>query len=412
MKRRQFITNSILASAGSLLIPNFLKALELQSPNVLTNHKKLIIIQLSGGNDGLNTVVPYHNDIYYKLRPDIAIEKTKILTLNDELGLNPVMLGLKNLYDDGMLSIINNVGYPNPDRSHFRSMDIWQTASGADEYLSTGWLGRCLDVQCTQTNIQSQIQNQIKCLPHYAIEVDDTLSLAMKGELSKALAVQDAKKLFQATRPVFLKTMQPQISETHTQGHDNVSYLYKTLAETVSSAEYLYDTSKIQKTKGTYATGEFGKRIKTIAELILSGVQTQIFYVSLSGFDTHIRQNEKQAKLLEEYATSVAALIEDLKANGLLDNVLVMTFSEFGRRVAQNGSNGTDHGTANQVFLMGNKLRKKGFYNAAPNLTDLDEGDLKFTIDFRNVYADVLKNWLAINPNLILGQSFEGLGIV
>jgi uncharacterized protein (DUF1501 family) len=402
MKRRQFLTNSILASAGSLLIPNFLKALELQSANVLTNHKKLIIIQLSGGNDGLNTVVPYRNDIYYKLRPDIAIEKTKILTLNDELGLNPVMIGLKNLYDDGMLSIISNVGYPNPDRSHFRSMDIWQTASSANEYLSTGWLGRYLDAQCTQT----------QCLPHYAIEVDDTLSLAMKGERSKALAVQDAKKLFQATRPAFLKTMQPQISETHTQGHDNISYLYKTLAETVSSAEYLYDTSKIQKTKATYATGEFGRRMKTIAELILSGVQTQIFYVSLSGFDTHIRQNDKQEKLLEEYAISVAALIQDLKANSLLDNVLVMTFSEFGRRVAQNGSNGTDHGTANQVFLMGNKLKKKGFYNAAPDLTDLDEGDLRFTIDFRNIYADVLKNWLEINPNLILGQSFEGLGVV
>lgn len=402
MKRRQFLTNSILASAGSLLIPNFLKALELQSANVLTNHKKLIIIQLSGGNDGLNTVVPYRNDIYYKLRPDIAIEKTKILTLNDELGLNPVMIGLKNLYDDGMLSVINNVGYPNPDRSHFRSMDIWQTASSANEYLSTGWLGRYLDAQCTQT----------QCLPHYAIEVDDTLSLAMKGERSKALAVQDAKKLFQATRPAFLKTMQPQISETHTQGHDNVSYLYKTLAETVSSAEYLYDTSKIQKTKSTYATGEFGRRMKTIAELILSGVQTQIFYVSLSGFDTHIRQNDKQEKLLEEYAISVAALIQDLKANSILDNVLVMTFSEFGRRVAQNGSNGTDHGTANQVFLMGNKLKKTGFYNAAPDLADLDEGDLKFTIDFRNIYADVLKNWLEINPNLILGQSFEGLGVV
>lgn len=410
MKRRQFLTNSIIASAGTLLIPNFLKALELQSTNVLANHKKLIIIQLSGGNDGLNTIVPYRNDIYYKLRPDIAIEKTKILTLNDELGLNPVMLGLKNLYDDGMLSVINNVGYPNPDRSHFRSMDIWQTASGANEYLSTGWLGRYLDAQCTQNQLQTQLQTYY--LPHYAIEVDDTLSLAMKGEKSKALAVQDAKKLFQATRPAFLKTMQPKISETHTQGHDNVSYLYKTLAETVSSAEYLYDTSKIQKTKATYTTGEFGRRMKTIAELILSGVQTQIFYVSLSGFDTHIRQNDKQDKLLEEYAAGVAALIEDLKANSLLDNVLVMTFSEFGRRVAQNGSNGTDHGTANQVFLMGNKLKKKGFYNAAPNLTDLDEGDLKFTIDFRTIYADVLKNWLEINPNLILGQSFEGLGVV
>jgi uncharacterized protein (DUF1501 family) len=399
MNRRNFLGNSLLATVGGLLIPNFLKAFELQNLATTTNAKKLVIIQLSGGNDGLNTIVPYQNDIYYKSRPDIAIEKSKVLTLSDDLGLNPVMAGLKNVYEEGNLCIVNSVGYPNPDRSHFRSMDIWQTGSSSEEYLSTGWLGRYLDAQCTQT----------QCLPHYAIEVDDTLSLAVKGEKSKALAVQDAKKLFQATRPAFLKTIQAHTAHTE---HDNVAYLYKTLAETVSSAEYLYDKSKVQKTTGEYPNNEFGKRMKSIAELILSGVQTQIFYVSLAGFDTHIRQNGQQDKLLEEYTKAITAFMQDCKTNSLLDNVLVMTFSEFGRRVAQNASNGTDHGTANQVFLFGNKLKKKGFYNAAPNLTDLDDGDLKFTIDFRNIYADILKNWLETNPETILTKNFSSLGII
>ncbi len=399
MKRREFLSRSALITAGTMFIPNFLKAFEQQQlySRMLTN-KKLVIIQFSGGNDGLNTVVPYQNDIYYKLRPTLGIKKTEVLTLNDELGLNPAMTGLKKLYDEGLVSIINSVGYPNPDRSHFRSMDIWQTASDSDQYLTSGWVGRYLDAQCSGS-----------CVPYDAIEVDDTLSLALKGENVKGLAVQNPQKLYQLTR----KKVFTEISENHPESHqDNVTYLYKTLSETISSAGYIYDKSKIYKTKATYPNSEVGTKLKTVAELILSEVETNVFYVSFSGFDTHIAQAAKQPKLLKDYADAIEVFTEDLKQNDKLNDTLIMTFSEFGRRVAQNGSGGTDHGTANNLFLIGGKLQKSGFYNNAPQLTNLDEGDLKYEIDFRCIYATLLKKWLSIDESQILGKKFDTLSFL
>ncbi len=401
MKRREFLTRSALATAGSLWIPNFLKAFEQQHLNASgLNPKKLIIIQLSGGNDGLNTVIPYQDDTYYKLRPKLAVEKAKVLTLNDTQGLNPVMTGLLQLYDDGLLTILNSVGYPNPDRSHFRSMDIWQTASGSDEFLGTGWIGRYLDAACSGTCAQ----------PYNAIEVDDTLSLALKGERLKGLAVQDPQKIYRLTHNPLISSIND-LHEAHPD-HDQVSYLYKTLGETVSSAAYIYDKSKIYKSKAAYPTTELGRKLKTISELIVSGVETNIFYVSISGFDTHVNQKIRQEQLLKQYSDAVQAFVQDLKQNQHLDQTLVMTFSEFGRRVAQNGSGGTDHGTANNVFLMGGQLQKPGFFNEAPSLQSLDEGDLKYQIDFRNIYATLLHNWLEVDDKVILGNQMESLKLV
>lgn len=398
MKRRNFLSRSALATAGTMLIPNFLKAFEQQHLNTRgLSHKKLVIIQLSGGNDGLNTVVPFRNDSYYKLRPKLAVDAAQVLRLTDEQGFNPVMTGMKQLYDDGLLTILNSVGYPNPDRSHFRSMDIWQTASASDEFLGTGWIGRYLDAACSGSCAQ----------PYHAIEVDDTLSLAMKGERLKGLAVQDPQKLYRLTHNPLI-THVNDLQEAH-EAHDQVSYLYKTLSETVSSAAYVYDKSKIYKTRASYPTTELGRKLKTIAELILSGVETNIFYVSISGFDTHVNQKLRQEQLLKQYSEAVHTFVQDLKQNHQLEDTLVMTFSEFGRRVAQNGSGGTDHGTANNVFLMGGKLQKPGFFNEAPNLQSLDEGDLRYQIDFRNIYATLLHRWLEVDDKSILGRQTETL---
>src|ERR1700753_522498 len=195
MKRRDFLKNTALAS-GALLVPAFLKPLEALAGSQLSGHKNLVIIQLSGGNDGLNTIVPYGNDIYYQKRNTIAINKTDIITLDDMQGLNPSLSALKELYDQGWMSIINSVGYPNPDRSHFRSMDIWQTGSESSQFLTTGWIGRYLDSSC-----------QTCRKPYTAFEVDDTLSLAMKGATMKGIAVQDANKLYQETREPFFKDL-------------------------------------------------------------------------------------------------------------------------------------------------------------------------------------------------------------
>lgn len=401
--RRAFIEKSAFATVGGMMIPNFLKAFEKQNlgQNQSTD-KTLVIIQLSGGNDGLNTVVPYRNDIYYKARPNIAIPSEKVLKLNDEVGLNPAMESLRGLYDNGLVNIINNVGYPNPDRSHFRSMDIWQTASESTEYLNTGWIGRYLDAKC--------IGN---CVPYQALEIDDTLSLSMKGAKVKALSVQDPEKLYKQVSANFINKVAQNKAVNE---HDNVAYLYKTLAETASSAEFLHTkqhaAQKIYKSTNQYPQGELGQRLKTISELIVSGMPTNIYYVSISGFDTHFNQVNQQERLLKNYADSLSVFVNDLKKNNKFKDVAIMTFSEFGRRVKQNASGGTDHGTANNVFLISENLKRPKVLNEAPNLTDLDDGDLKFSIDFRQIYASLLQDWLKTNDNAILSKSFQSLNLL
>lgn len=398
--RRNFLKQSSLATVGSMLVPSFLKSWELNANTLQQNDKILVIIQLSGGNDGLNTIVPYYNDIYYQSRPSIAISKDKVLKINDELGFNPAMQKFRELYDEGLVSVINSVGYPNPDRSHFRSMDIWQTGSAADEYLRSGWIGRYLDSTC-----QASV-----CQPFEAIEIDDTLSLALKGERVKGLALQNPQKLYQSMQnPIFERLKKAKPVED---AHENVAYLYKTIAEAASSADYIYNKSKVQKSVADYPQSRLSKHMKTIAELIISGVQTSVYYVSLSGFDTHVRQNLQQDRLLEEYAGAVHAFVQDMKKHNKMNQVMIMTFSEFGRRVAQNGSNGTDHGTANNLFLINGNLKKAGFYNPAPNLTDLDEGDLKYQIDFRNIYATLIQKWLQTDSKSILGKDFQMIDFV
>ena len=399
MKRRDFLKTTALAS-GAFMIPTFLKPFETMAQGGMTGYKNLVVIQLSGGNDGLNTIIPYGNDIYYQKRKTIAINKPEIITLNDMQGLNPSLSALKEIYDQGWMSIINSVGYPNPDRSHFRSMDIWQTGSDANQFLTTGWIGRYLDSNC-QT-----CQN-----PYTAIEVDDTLSLAMKGAKMKGIAVQDPNKLFQTTREPYFKDLVHDHKDTNL-SEDNLGYLYKTMIETYSSADYIQNTSKTYNVTAAYPATPFANQLKTVSKFINSGLQTRIYYVSLSGFDTHVGQQNQQGRQLQIYGDAVAAFIKDLKQTGKLDDTLVMTFSEFGRRVEQNASNGTDHGTANNVLLFGGKLKKAGIFNSAPDLTQLDNGDLKYQVDFRDVYATLLDKWLDVNNSQILGKSFAGLDIV
>ena len=399
MDRRHFLKNTALAS-GALMVPAFLKPFEVLAKSDLTGYKNLVIIQLSGGNDGLNTIVPYGNDIYYQKRSTIAINKNDIVKLNDMQGLNPSLSALKEIYDQGWMSIINSVGYPNPDRSHFRSMDIWQTGSESNQFLTTGWIGRYLDSNC-----------QTCSKPYAAIEVDDTLSLAMKGAKMKGIAVQDPGKLYQTTREPFFKDLVHDHSGDNL-SEDNLGYLYKTMIETYSSAEYIQNTSKTYTVKSEYPATQLGNQLKTVSKFINSGLQTRIYYVSLSGFDTHVRQQDQQARQLKIYGDAVSAFIKDLKQSGKLDDTLVMTFSEFGRRVEQNASNGTDHGTANNILIYGGRLKKSGFYNEAPDLSQLDNGDLKYQIDFREVYATLLDKWLNVNNGQILTKSFAGLNFV
>lgn len=399
MNRRNFLRNTGFVAAGSLFVPAFMKPLEAMAFDELSLYKNLVVVQLSGGNDGLNTVIPFGNDIYYQKRNSIAIKPESIIKLNDMQGLNPNMAALQEIYDQGWMTIINDVGYPNPDRSHFRSMDIWQTGSDSNQFLSTGWIGRYLDSNC-----------QTCKLPYTAIEVDDSLSLAMKGQTKKGIALKDPAALFRNTNDPFFKAML-QNDKEHLD-EDNLGYLYKTMIETSSSASYIQNTSKVYQSKFTYPNSGFANQLKTVSKFISSGLKTRVYYVSLSGFDTHVNQIGQQGNLLKQYSEGIAAFLKDLKSNNKLEDTLVITFSEFGRRVEQNASNGTDHGTANNMFVFGGRLKKQGIFNAAPNLSDLDTGDLKYQLDFRQVYGTILDKWLDVNNADILNKKFNTLDFI
>ncbi len=397
INRRKFLHLGSLAT-GTLMLPKFLKAWE--SPlSFVQNNKVLVVLQLSGGNDGLNTVIPIRNDIYYRERPGIGIAKDKTLSLDGEAGLHPSLTHLKSLYDEGNLSILNNVGYPNPDRSHFRSMDIWQTASNSNEYLNSGWLGRYLDAQCMGCEKPTQV-----------LEMDDMLSLALSGENMKGIALRDPKRLYETSQDPFFKDILQ--AGRQQPAEDPTSYLYKVMSETVSGAEYIFEQSKMRPSTTVYPNSEIGKNLKTIASLISSDINTRVYYVSLGSFDTHVSQQQKQEKLFNDLNEAIKPFTDDLKANHRFDNTMLMTFSEFGRRVGENASGGTDHGTANNMFLISGGLKKKGILNEMPDLTRLTDGDLNQQLDFKRVYATLLKKWLEADDNQILGRRYEYMDFI
>jgi uncharacterized protein (DUF1501 family) len=394
LNRRRFLQVGSLASA-SLFVPKFLKAME--HTTVPPGNKILVIIQLSGGNDGLNTVIPYRNDIYYKLRPSLGIQREKALSLTDETGLHPAMTGMKALYDDGGMGILQNVGYPNPDRSHFRSMDIWQTGSRSDETWTNGWLGRYLDAQCKDC-----------AKPIQALEIDDTLSLAMKGEYQKGLAFNDPGRLSGGVNTHLYNDL----LQHHQDDDHNVDYLYKTLGATMSSANYIQKQFKAYDTKEDYPSTHLGKSLRTISKLIMSDISTKVYYVSHGSFDTHVNQHAQQQNLFKQLDDAVTVFTRDMKKNNRFEDVVVMTFSEFGRRVEQNASGGTDHGTANNMFLIGGGLKQSGLLNDGPDLLHLKDGDLQYKVDFKSVYATLLNKWLGADDKAILKQPYDHLPFI
>jgi len=397
IKRRNFLQVGSLATA-SMMVPRFLKAFE-QPMLVPPGNKVLVVLQLSGGNDGLNTVIPFRNDIYYKARPRLGITKDKAILLTDETGLHPALSSFKELYDEGNLGILNSVGYPNPDRSHFRSMDIWHSASNSNEYIYTGWLGRYLDAQCAGCDKPSQV-----------LEIDDVLSMALKGETAKGLAMKDPKRLYNTANEKFFKEIIAHHQDEA--GEQPVDYLYKTMAETVSSADYIFLQSRLRPSKTQYPNTELGKSFQTISSLIQSDINTKVYYVSLGSFDTHVAQEFQQKRLFTDMNNAISAFVKDMKASNRFNDVLLTTFSEFGRRVAQNASGGTDHGTANNMFFIGGGLKQKGVLNAMPELSNLQEGDIVHQVDFKDVYATLLKNWLGADDKKILTHQYNYMSFI
>ncbi|NME71446.1 DUF1501 domain-containing protein [Flammeovirga aprica] len=396
MNRRDFIKNSSFLTAGTLFTPMFLQQ-TLGGDKASFEGKRVVIIQFSGGNDGLNTVVPYLDDLYHKARPNLSLKASDVIKLDNDLGINGNMKGIADLYDKGYVSVINNVGYPNPNRSHFRSMDIWHTASDSDEYIQTGWLGRYLDSYCKSVDS--------------VIEYDNTLSLALKGVNMKGVAVDQPYTFYNSLKVGQFDKLAKEVKKESLDEH-NKGYLYKTLAEANQSAEYIYEKSKIYKSKIDFPNSYLGKSLKSISELIKSGIHTKVFYASLGGFDTHVNQKTQQSRLLKDYSDSVAAFVKELEKSGNFEDTVIMTFSEFGRRVSQNASKGTDHGAANNVFLIGKDLQQKGIVNENPDLSNLYQGDLIYSVDFRSIYADLLDHWLNVSSSEILSKKINTLRLV
>jgi uncharacterized protein (DUF1501 family) len=396
MKRRNFLKNTGLIASGTLLVPGFLKA-GFSPPGLETGGKRLVVIQLSGGNDGLNTVVPFGSDDYYRARPLLGLREKDIIKLDDYQAFNANLSGLADLYHQGDVAVLNSVGYPNPNRSHFRSMDIWQSASDADEYVFSGWLGRYLDHNCSHA--------------HDIIEIGNTLSLAMKGDESSGLAMKDARSLYRAVSDDHFGQLSV-LAKGSFSGPSNLDFLYKTMVDTQESAAYIFEKTKVYQSKSVYPVNGFAKSLKTVAEFIQSGVETQVYYVSLNGFDTHVNQKGTHGRLLKTYGDSVKAFVDDLKQSGHFKDTILLTFSEFGRRIKQNASGGTDHGKANNMFLIGEGLNGAGIFNSMPDLSSPDAGDVAFEIDFRRVYAEVIDEWMGAKSSQVLGRSFDHLGLI
>ncbi len=402
VNRRKFI-QSTGALGTSVFVPGFLAQLASctapSSARVAREINKLVVIQLSGGNDGLNSVIPYQNDLYYSNRPQIAIKKNKALKANDDYGFSPQLTSLKSLYDDGSLSVVNGVGYPNPDRSHFRAMDIWHTAGDSNHHKNTGWIGRYLDAKCVD-----------RFSPHEAVEMSTMLSRVMKGEKGNGLALTDPFN-YHKTIPELVNKQW--VSETSGSIDDsNLGFLYKTAQNGYASLDYLKSLTKLYKTSVDYPSTVLGNELRSVGQLINAGSTSSVYYVSHTGFDTHSNQVGSIGWPMKVFNDSIASFVKDLKSTGALDSTLVMVFSEFGRRVEENASGGTDHGTANCVFLIGNQLNRAGIYNDIPDLADLDNGDLKYSIDFRQVYASILDKWLKVDSSVVLNSKFDHLQFI
>lgn len=391
MKRRDFLKKTGVLTAGSLLIPSFLRANTLPG-TLIDSSKRLVVIQLSGGNDGINTVVPYGLDEYYNNRVRIGLKQDSLLRIDNKFGFNPALKGIHKLFQEGMVSVINSIGYPNPSRSHFRSMDIWHTASNSDEYKTQGWLGQYLDSYC---------QNAYE-----AIELNGNMSLALKGREKSGIAFTNPEVFYKAINAPFyeeLKSLESQNSE--------LDYLYKVFNDTRNSAKYIYDQHNLVSNTTDYGRGAFGQQLKEIATLIQSDIQTPIFYTSLKGFDTHVNQIGNHNRLLKLLDEGISAFVVDLEKHNLMEDTTILVFSEFGRRLKENASRGTDHGAANVSFVIDKNLSKRAHQFNTIDLSDLHRGDPKYKVDFRSVYQEILTHRLNVNAKTVLGNEYKKLGL-
>lgn len=369
MNRRNFLSLTGTFTGGLLVLPEFLHAYG-TSNSILTGEQCVVFIQLNGGNDGLNTFIPFDNDLYYALRPKIALSKNEVVGKYKGMAFHPALKDFANMQQNGHLAVLQNVGYPEPNRSHFRSQEIWQTASDSNKYMNEGWLGRYLDLQCKEHN------------PIAGINLDSIDNLALKGIEPNFITVKDPNKFKSNAETETVKlSNNPQL--------DFVRKIANSVSEGATEIQKALSNSK---SESTYPKTGLGKNLEWIARLVKGNLNSKVYYTSLNGFDTHDNQLAIHKNKLTELNDAIFSFYTELKQANLLQNVTIVVFSEFGRRVKDNG-NGTDHGTAAPMFIIGGN-NKGQVLGKNPNLSDLDNGDLKHEIDFRSVYASILESKL------------------
>ena len=400
--RRQFLASTFgsatLVSLSSG-VPGFLLQASAEE-RAKTGDQVLVVVQLTGGNDGLNTVVPYADDVYQRSRKSLAISANNVLKIDDYLGLHPALKGFAKLLENRGLSIVQGVGYPDPDRSHFSSMDIWHTARRTPGPNPVGWLGRYLD---------GALKGRGGDVPALHLGPEDQ-PLALASQEVHATSEQSIErfKLEFGRGGQVRQAIEQSVSTKRDGSDDLLSFVQDNTASALVSSQRVEEVIGQYRTPVEYPKSDLGKKLSTIAQMIDSGMSTRVYYVALDGFDTHSTQEAAHAGLLAQLGDATSAFYEDLAHHGHADRVLTLSFSEFGRRVAENASKGTDHGAAAPMFLLGGRI-KSGPFGKHPSLTDLVDGDLKHHTDFRQVYATVLEDWLGWESETILGAKYDKL---
>jgi uncharacterized protein (DUF1501 family) len=439
--RREFMRTAVLGGALSWTVPAFLantfSALEADAADRATqivtgkDSTILVVLQMAGGNDGLNTVVPYSNDDYHRSRPRIGLQAKDILKINDSIGQHPGLAGFKALYDAGHLSIIQGVGYPNPNRSHFRSTEIWQTAADSDKNEHYGWIGRYFDNACpgadptVGVNVGNQMPQAFAAKHPMGVSLQNPQNYRFVSN-ERPNPGENMSSTEESYRKLNGMDEQPMVSAEDNSGGSigaisgsvkrsgsAIDFLERTALDAQISSDKIRDIAGRVENKAVYPNSQLANSLKLVAKLIGGGLPTRIFYASQGGYDTHTNQVGTQQRLLQDFGDSMKAFYEDMKAQGNSSRVLVMTFSEFGRRVSENANGGTDHGAAAPMFILGDKV-KAGLLGKYPGLApaDLYQGDIKYNVDFRSVYAGVLERWLKTKSVPVLGRQFEPLPIV
>ena len=377
MNRRNFLTLTGTFTGGLLVLPDFLHAFGSQN-NLVTGEQCIVFVQLNGGNDGLNTFIPYDNPLYYDLRTKIALNKDVVIGKNKGMAFHPSLKDFAQMQQNGDLTVIQNVGYPEPIRSHFRSQEIWQTAADSNKYINEGWLGRYLDLQCNGHQ------------PTAGINLDSIDNLALKGMEPNSITVKDPNRF----KVKFDKEQNVKLSD-----NPQLDFVRKIANSVTEGSDEIQKALVKSKSEISYPKTDLSKNLEWIGRLIKGNLNSKVYYTSLGGFDTHDNQLAIHEKKLADLNDALFSFYKDLKQAQLLQNVTIVVFSEFGRRVKDNG-NGTDHGTAAPMFIIGGN-NKGTILGNNPNLADLDNGDLKHQIDFRSVYASLLQQKMGFDYSKI-----------